>query len=239
MKYAISILFLLSSLAGCKGDQGPAGPIPTGSIVGTIHLFADNGLPLHDESGALVSIEGESFSTLTSTNGSWKLAGIPAGVYTLVFSKTGFTTYKEFNFQFAGNNTYYFEDVHLGQIPSVAITQVKFSRYGSTDNCNAQGKISSADSLYRTVEIMVDTKPIAVSSTMTFVELSDTQLSPDSTSFIAEFGIYGFPSGTKVYMRAFASPRSGSYWNYDPATQAYEIFNSGFSFSNLDSLTTQ
>jgi len=238
MKYSI-ILFATLFLLGCKGDPGPAGPIATGSIVGTIHLFADNDLPLHDESGALVSIESESFSTLTSANGSWKLVGIPAGVYTLVFSKKGFTTFKEFNFQFAGNDTYYFEDEYLGQIPSVTVTQVKFSRYDSTENCSAQGKISSADSLERTVEIMIDTKPIAVTSTMTFVYLSDIQLSPDSTSFLGDFGIYGFPSGTKVYVRAFVLPRNGSFWNIDPATHAYEIFNSGFSFSNLDSLTTQ
>jgi hypothetical protein len=244
MKYSISFLIFLVSLMGCKGDPGPAGPTPSGNIVGTLILYSDNALTLQDKSGAQVSIEGRSFSASTTADGTWTLVDVPAGVHTLVFSKTGFATQKYFNFQFVGAGTYYFPSIaYLAQIPLVTVTQIKVMRLDTTSYFTVQCKLSSSDSLPRRVGIIFDKIPIAVSPTMTFLFPSDQDIPPDSTSFSFSFRFddyvkaeYGLSQGSKLYLRAFALPRVGSYGSYNPATSKTEIYSSGFSFTSLDSL---
>ena len=245
MKYLIIILIFTCSLIGCKGEPGPAGPTLSGDIIGHLTLFAEDGLPLQDMSGAKVSIDGSDYSTLTAADGSWKLLSIPAGVYTIVYSKTGFMTVKNFNIQFVGSGTYSLGTQEIGQIPSVTVAQLKiFLSPNDTNNFIIEGTISSADSFSVRVGIFLDKKPIVVSSTMTYLFQINEFLVAGQTSFSIPIGIYDYleasyrlPSGSQLYARACVLPGNGYADASNPFTGENEVYSSGISFSHLDSLT--
>ena len=75
-----------------------------GNVKGTVKLFDTNGVAILDASGVKVAMEGTSYSTLTSTDGTWELQNVPAGTYpSLVYLKTGFPTFKSYQGSTQGN----------------------------------------------------------------------------------------------------------------------------------------
>ena len=244
MKYSIIIPILIFTLMGCKGDPGPAGPTLSGNISGSFILYDDNGSTPQDRSGVQISIEGHPFSTLTATNGSWQLEEVPAGIYTLVYSKTGYFTWKSFNFQFVGGGTYFFGNSGIAQIPLATITQFKLTGPDGFNNFHIQVNISSADTLPREIGIIFNETPIALSSTITYFYEIYAYLNPDSTSYSFDDPIFpnfikqqhGLTTGTKVYTRAHTLPRD-YFPTLNPITEYYEVYNGQNTFSsNLDSL---
>lgn len=243
MKYSFLIAVIFFYLSGCMGDPGPAGPTLSGDIAGRIYLYTDNGLRLQDNSGVQVSIEGSIISTLSLSDGSWKLSGVPAGIYTIVFSKPGFIANKYFNIQFVGGGTLSVYSNSLAQISTISVTQFKLTKSNTNNSLNIQGKISSADSLSRTIMILFSKVPISVSPTMSYLFSMSAWIQPDSTTFSQVFNIYdymrteyGLPSGTNLYAIAFALPRGGYYSSYNPLSDIYEVYNSGILFSNIESI---
>jgi hypothetical protein len=106
----VLLLFALALLAGiifsgCK--EVTSSGIP-GDIAGTLQVLDTNNAFLKDNSGVRVSLEGTSYSTISNSDGKWSLTNIPAGTYTIVFSKENYATQKEQNFSFSGNGTYYY-----------------------------------------------------------------------------------------------------------------------------------
>jgi hypothetical protein len=243
MKYSI-ILFASLSLLGCKGDPGPAAPTLSGDVIGKVYLYADNGVLLQDKGGVQVSIDQGLSSTLTSSDGSWKLVGVPAGIHTLVFSKTGFFTRKHFGFQFVGGGTYYWGSSYMAQIPSVTVKQLTVSGPDTNNYVHFQGTLASADSVHRYVGIIFDKTPISSSPTVTFVFAEQTFIPADSISFSfsGQFGdyvkeTYGLSTGSQLYARAYVMPNGGYYDNYNPFTGKYELYDREITFSNLVSIT--
>jgi hypothetical protein len=243
MKYSI-VLFASLSLLGCKGDPGPAGPTLSGDIVGKVNLYGENTLPLIDKSDVKVSIDENSYSTLSSSDGLWKLEGIPAGIHTLVFSKKGFYTEKNFGFQFVGGGTYYYGSQYLVQIPSVTVKQLTLTGPDSNNNIHFQVTLSSADSIYTYVGIIFDKTPISSSPTVTFLFTELLYIPADSItfSFATQFGDYvkgeyGLSTGSQLYARAYVMPNGNYYDNYNPSTGKYELYDQEITFSNLQTIT--
>ena len=125
MKYSFSILILVISFLGCNENSSTITPTLSGSIAGKSTLYTDDGQPLQDNNGIKISIDGSSYSTTSSFDGSWKLKGIPVGIYTIVFSKKGFATLKQYSFQFVGGDTVTYVQSKIGQIPNVTITNLE------------------------------------------------------------------------------------------------------------------
>jgi len=103
MKDIPVILFILS--LGLLVSCGPKTEIVTntystaepGNVKGTAKLFDTNGVAIPDASGVKVTMEATSYSTLSATDGTWELQNVAAGTYpSLVYSKTGFPTYKSY-----------------------------------------------------------------------------------------------------------------------------------------------
>jgi hypothetical protein len=93
-----AILFI-----SCKETVVSSG-IP-GDIIGSVQVYDTNYVPMTDNGGVKVSLEGTAYSTLSDASGKWHLTNIPAGTYTLVFSKDGYGIAKQQNFEFTGNGT--------------------------------------------------------------------------------------------------------------------------------------
>jgi hypothetical protein len=104
MKF-IKILLLLNIIAfflGC--DKNQDAKELSGNIVGFVRLIDENGNIVQDKSGVNVSIEGLNMSANSNVDGWFELADIPAGSYNIIYSKTGYGTYKRFGYQFIGGD---------------------------------------------------------------------------------------------------------------------------------------
>ena len=245
MKHSISFLLLVLSFIGCKDKSAPVNPTLPGDISGKISLYTDNGTILQDRSDVQVSIESTSLSTITSSDGSWKLSRVPIGDYTsrLVFTKAGFITVKAFVYTTKGE-PYYLGNMSMAQVPPVKVTELHVSRPDEGGNLQIQGKISSADSFHRFVGIIYALSPISISPTVGYMSEYGAYLMPDSISFSIILQYYdqyatthGIPRGSIVYFRAYAQPRNGYLPNYNQMTGLYEIYTPGVTLSNLDSVT--
>ena len=245
MKHTFCLFYFILTFIGCKDKPAPIEPTTSNDLSGKITLCADNGTVFQDNSGVHVSIEADSISTITSSDGSWKLSNVPVRDYTnrLVFSKAGFLTRKTYFYDpkigfFTLNN------LPLAQIPSVSVTELHISRPDEGGNLQIKGKISSADSCRRDVGIIYSLSPISISSTVGFVSEYGAFLLPDSVTFSLKLQYYdqyvtsnGIASrGSTVYFRAYAKPRAPGYPNYNQLTGLYEIDTPGPLFSNLDSV---
>jgi hypothetical protein len=93
---------------GCKDSSTNSGSIP-GDIIGTIYQVDDTLYqPMSDKSGVNVSFVGTPYSTLSDSTGKWHLTNIPAGTYTIRFSKGGYVSLTRQNLVFGGNGTFFY-----------------------------------------------------------------------------------------------------------------------------------
>ena len=112
----VRILFIcaiaLFTIPSCKETTVSSG-VP-GDIIGTIQLYDTNYVAMTENSGVKVSLESTTYSALSDANGKWHLTNIPAGTYTLVFSKDGYATRKQQDFEFTGNGTLLYDLLYNG-----------------------------------------------------------------------------------------------------------------------------
>ncbi|MHA1342160.1 MAG: hypothetical protein ACTSO2_19490, partial [Promethearchaeota archaeon] len=78
-------------------------------ITGYIEVRDEYFNPLDDFSGVSINIKGTNYITQSDSTGKWTLTDIPAGVYDLIYSKSGFDSLLIFGFSFAGNGTAFVE----------------------------------------------------------------------------------------------------------------------------------
>lgn len=107
-KYLALLAGSLLLLSCGKSDNNPVAPEETypGKITGTVNLYNTFATLSGDHADVLVSAEGQkTISTATTADGKYTLSNIPAGKYTLVFSKPGFGTYKIYDIQHNGTST--------------------------------------------------------------------------------------------------------------------------------------
>jgi len=118
---SISLIIVLIA-AGCtkEGPMGPPGTAGLGTVEGVVTVWEDLELNSKnstvDPSGVIVQLEGTKFSATTEMDGSYKIEGIPAGVYTIVAFKDsasaeGYGTVKLFNFFVGGGTSHFSTDI--------------------------------------------------------------------------------------------------------------------------------
>ena len=250
MKNWISLFIILLLLCGCTADTGPQ-EVFAFAVSGTVSLYTDTGLPLQDKSGVRVSDGGS--TTVTSSDGSWTLTGLSVdGIHTLLLSKKGFMTVGVPNIQYSRNvpQDYFIGNVSIPQKPGVHVTEINITGPDSSGVFSIQGSLSSADSLSRNVEIIFDKMPIAIpngpfdsSTVVEYVYGVETSLPAGSTSFAMKQLFnddtksgYGILTGSTLYARAYALPRTSYSPTYNRVNFKYDIFNSSIMFSNMDTL---
>jgi len=238
MKLAL-VLFTALSLLACKGDPGPT-TVLSGDITGKVYVFDPSQRLVNDRSGVQVSLDQGSLKTATVYDGSWKLSGVPAGIHTLLFVKTGYFTVKQFNLQFVGGGTFYSGDIGLQTIPGVTVAHLYSTQPDSNDVVYFSGTLNAPDSIFHWVSVIIDTLPISSSPTISYLFYLEGCVAPDSTNF--SFGNkfddylrsdYHLKHNTTVYARAYALPVAGFSDNYNPSTGKAEIYDSEVSLSNM------
>jgi len=131
--YPISLilsLLILFSLTGCLDDDSGGG---SETLQGNVNLFDDGQNTIANDDMA-VTVLGTLpvISDTTVSDGSFRLENIPTGVFTLLFKKEGFGTFRIFNYPvgLAGASRPDLTRINLGQISSTVTTAIQDSIVG-------------------------------------------------------------------------------------------------------------
>ena len=119
---SISCLVAVLIAVGCtkEGPMGPPGTAGLGTVEGVATVWEDLELNSKnatvDPSGVTIQLEGTEFSATTDVAGSYKIEGVPAGVYTIVAFKDsasaeGYGTVKRYNFFVGGGISHFSPDI--------------------------------------------------------------------------------------------------------------------------------
>ena len=143
----ISVLFFFvlgqigaNLISGCSSTNA----VGSGSMAGYVLVVDSNsigqsgiiGAATLNNSGAIVSIDGTSFSTLTDSTGRWDLKNVPAGTYNISFAKNGYALRKRIAYHFVGNGSDYLGHDTIYQIAKRNTTLTLRAFADWTDNNN-------------------------------------------------------------------------------------------------------
>ncbi len=220
MKHSKKILALLSTLPlfllGCNSstDSGL-----TGDIIGYANLADLNGALVSD-SGVTIAIEGTSIKTTSAKDGRWVLSSVPTGTYSIVFSDSGYGTFKRNGFQVVGSGQVFYNfqaqnpwmvtPQSIYKIPNFTIANFLASTTSTGINLGGSfaGTLPSGTHYLR---FFVGTTPDVSSDPSKYSLSVPTGGSSSSTSFsttissatLGATGV-GITSGQTVYIVAYA-----------------------------------
>jgi len=126
--YQSFLLFLVLGIASCTKDENLIPETVTkANIIGSVNLY-DESTTHKDNSGMIVSIAETTpvISATTDIDGNFTLTDVPFGKYTLVYTKTGFGTYKKLDIEHinTGKSTIIYNTPSLGESSSTQITNL-------------------------------------------------------------------------------------------------------------------
>ncbi len=207
-----------------------------------VQQLADDSLNFVVPENVLISLEGTDYSTLSAETGYWEIADVPAGIYTIKYSKAGFMSAKMYNVQFTGSGSYYTYGKTLGQIPPVIVTQLIAS--SDSVKIHINGSVSAPTERYRYIALLFSKNPIEITSEMIFDYVNYSLARPDSVNFSTSFSVtdmdkisYGLQTGERLYVTAIVGPTyDWDYNNINPVTRKYELDSEGITFSNIDTV---
>jgi hypothetical protein len=219
---SLALLFGISFLNSCKDDDTAVSSRLTGDLTGNVILVNSDMNTVQDRSGATVSAEGTTFSAMTDTAGYWTIKGLPAGTYSVSFTKPGYDIYKNTSFQFVGGGLLWFElgSVTLYQPPSYTITldTIKprsISRDSVADSISGiygHFSVIPSDAKPLSWRIIISKDPNPSIDPTTEVDYFDFQSGNGSyagknpNDFIIDLGYFNFSniqSGQTLYVRAY------------------------------------
>jgi hypothetical protein len=237
---AIVALFIIALIAGgCSKAESPVGSSSsemTGNLIGWVILKHTSGVDITDKSGVSVNVEGTPYATTTDANGKWTLTNLPSGTYTVTISKAGYGTYRQFGYQFVGGGNAYFSDLTLGMIPTATVQSLVIQ---TVDTSHSKGD-SVVEMRHLQVEIIPTLswgtgEPDSTVDVMYYIGTnsnvsSNTADHKFSAAVAAVHGkavynlplshdglaYYGMPSGTTIYVVAYAGNRYYRTQYHDP-----------------------
>jgi hypothetical protein len=210
-------------LSACK-DSTSTSATP-GDIIGTIYRVYDTLYqPMANRGGVTIALLGTPYSTQSDSTGRWQLTNIPAGTYTIRFTRTGYVSKTKQNFVFGGNGTFLYDAWSSVQMEPLANLFPNIVLRPFTDLIQISFK-KDTSIVARIDSILIDsTHPVALYDTIRkFIELDDT--------VVTKLGVVVFSSrsqfmyhGQYVYGDLFL----GKDQNIDPAdptTYQYSLIN--------------
>ena len=135
LRYHLSLLLLtIAILNGCSSSNTNESA-PSKNIYGNIALL-DWDYSALPSSGALVTVDGTSFSGTSDSKGDWSITGIAERTYSFTFSKAGFETIKRESVNIT-NGTDQIKYLGLARppMPSSSLMGWHFHRIHQTHNC--------------------------------------------------------------------------------------------------------
>ena len=88
-------------------------PTPLQTVEGFVALYNEFGQALPNSAGATVSLDSTSFSAITDSAGKFVIKNVPAGSYTVSYTKNGYGTIKQNYHDYQGGGNYLLLSVNL------------------------------------------------------------------------------------------------------------------------------
>lgn len=225
IKIYLVFLFLVLLFSGWKMNSYTDDNL-TGSLTGIAGLHSNGGYWYG--AGTLVQLFGTSKTALTDSNGFWKIDDVPAGVYTIVYSRENFFTIKQYNVQFVGSGSFFTGEQYLFEIDNRSIASFNISC--ENKKITFDGTILNAKLEVSKVGFFLS-KDEKLKPEMEFDFLWVLPLHPDSINFSGsrifyfnDIDFYNWNIGDTIYARATLLPASGyDNYNLNPETGKYEI----------------
>jgi hypothetical protein len=229
MKRILILGLLISAFAlACSKDDEPAQPATTATISGSVMLY-NEATTLVEKNGMTVTVEGSSpvLSATTGTDGRFSIANVPFGNKTLVFSKTGFGTFKIFNIDHKSNNglgTTLTNTVSLGQLSTTTITDLDGAAVAGDFVVNPTTAPAASNGAPKYVRLFFHTANTVSNTVYTrYSDVYNIRINPGNITLTKTYlnGL-GFTSGSTVYVRAYGE----SFWsnNYTDPTLNRDVF---------------
>ncbi len=216
-KYFVSCLFLLSTLLfliSCSQSTGPQGS----TMVGHVILINTNGSQPANRSGVKVLVSGTSDSIVTDENGQFELP-VNKGVYTLLFSKTGYNSTRVVDTLFPGGGQYMLNgdqfllrNVTLCQPPTFHVSKLTVTLSGTS--LNVSDSITDTTSIQRRLVVFlgkssgVSSNPANYFTASSFNQTFTRGGSTTGTVFAlsqSTLRTMGFAAGDSVWLVTYAA----------------------------------
>jgi hypothetical protein len=219
------VILILTTDACNRYDNITEVTTPNGAITGFIFPVDYMGRPVSDKSGITVSLEGTSISAKSDQTGKWTLSNVPAGVYTISFSKSDYSTNKVVAYQFVGNGTAFIPATYIPQEPPFKsnIDSVVFVNNDSDTLVTLSYSLSGAPQNYsRALTIYMHSQPDISSVPSKFTTFTTGFMSTNSTTGSLTIPLQslldmGFERKKELYFRCYANSRT-TYRYTDIAT---------------------
>lgn len=230
-------LFVICSCVwvGCMENRvGSTEDLPGSQFRGSVKLQAEDNSFEINKNLVLVRLEGTGFETLTDTAGKWTLNLIPAGTYTIIYSKPGYSTAKRFSVRCDGTFPVIVKPMTLAQLPSYTADSIKAFVLG--DSLFITCSTATAAERDRRIIFYVDTVQMNQGERNQYV-FSNLDLiikagerTAQSSLPLSAFKAQGIQSGKKVFLTAFSIVRfeataDESFLAIDPITKKTLFWN--------------
>lgn len=224
-------------ITGCKKDDDPVKPVVTGTINGSVKLYNYYGAQSANAANVIVTASEANLSDTTDANGRWEIKNLPAGTYTITFTRWGCGAWKVYGYKYDADVTKTLDTVALSQTPSYTIYNLnKMVTPASPDEVDLIGMFTGTDMPTGTKYIRLFIGANADVSSLPSKHAFSVRTASTTKDYAAvvksnTFINNGFASGAKVYIAAYTeSVLSTSY--IDPATGKYWYPNISSASSN-------
>jgi len=224
----LSTLFSCIVFHSCEEEslQAPES-IAYSTLVGYVITYDEFGAFITDKSDILVEIDGADpyRSAETDEDGGFQIDSIPAGTYDVVFSKSGYGTYKSVGSVFYGNNKSRFVYGYLSERSSTEVYDLSIT-YEPNSALRISGYIYPSATTQQRRYVRYFISNTSSVSQKNYIVTSVVTTSTDQ--FITTFPLDAarFPSGSTVYVKAYGAVYNESYYpNIETGLYIYPSVN--------------
>jgi hypothetical protein len=143
--WAITLALVLLPI-GCKHTSDPEGPphVLTGTLGGKVIVLDWETCQVVDKSRVLVAFDNHSAKAFTDSDGTWQMPDLSAGTYDITFSKSGYSTYKQFGFHFSGRDSTFPDLIQIGGLVQFYVNSLTWLlQHDTLNSVRISGTISS------------------------------------------------------------------------------------------------
>ena len=238
----VCILTFSLLLISCKGADGPvgaSGPKLKGDITGLVLLLNEDGSQPSNKSGVSITIEGTSYTATTDASGSYTIAGVETGIYSITYSKTGYGLTKNLKYQFSGGGQAFVGTTTLCQPATFSVSNLS-NPSGSTIAITLSPAVTAIKSVILFIgnNNSVSSNPQNYLTAIVFVSSTFTNGVLSTSLSQSTYRSAGLVSGNTAYIIAYGINDGSRFSGYtDFSTGRFVYTSVGATPSNVLSIT--
>ncbi len=180
------------------------------NVEGFVFLCNEFGQFQQNNSGVTVFLDSTSFTTTTDTVGKFTLQNVPAGNYTITFTKSGYGTYKSSYSDYLGGETYQLPTTSLYATPTTTVTGLSAQIVDSVVQVSGVLSPAGSETQPRSALLFASLSPSVSPDnyTQAFIAYEDTGSSINFSPVLSSFS-----SGQMVYLVAYGASANSYYKN--------------------------